>query len=91
MGKNPVLSWNLLSSVRGAKQTAYRCAVPANTTATPVLPAENLDDVAEGGKPLSEAQGVSVVSENAGTIVLLLENGSYDFTISPASARTGAD
>ena len=62
--------------------TAYRCTVPANTTATLVLPAESLTSVTESGKPLSEAEGVSIVSEKNGTIELLLDSGSYDFMLS---------
>ena len=60
--------------------TGYRCTVPANTTATLYLPAESLDSVNENGKPLSDAEGISVVSEKDGTVELLLVGGSYDFT-----------
>ena len=61
--------------------TAYRCAVPANTTATLYLPASGAQAVTEGGRPLAEAEGITVVSADGGTVELLLTGGSYDFLI----------
>ena len=60
--------------------TGYQCTVPANTTATLYLPAERIASVTESGKPLSDAKGISVVSEKDGTVELLLDSGSYAFT-----------
>ena len=62
--------------------TAYRCTVPANTTATLYLPASSAEDVTESGKPLTEAEGTTVVSNGGGTVRLLLNSGVYDFLIS---------
>ena len=61
--------------------TAYRCAVPANTTATLYLSASNVQAVTEGGRPLAEAEGITVVSFADGTVELLLSSGTYDFLI----------
>ena len=61
--------------------TAYRCAVPANTTATLYLPAASAATVTEGGRPLEEAEGVTVVSAAGGTVELLLSSGAYDFLL----------
>jgi alpha-L-rhamnosidase len=71
-------AWNAENNV----MTAYRCAVPANTTATLYLPAQSADDVTESGKPLTEAEGITVVSSGGGTVELLLNSGAYDFLIS---------
>ena len=62
--------------------TAYRCTVPANTTATLYLPAANTGAVTESGNPLTEAEGITVVSSTGGTVELLLNSGVYDFLIS---------
>lgn len=58
--------------------------IPANTTATVYLPAQNADSVLEGGKPLAQANGVKFVTMEQGRAVLEAGSGSYRFT-SPAA------
>ena len=76
--------YGLIRSVWEAENdemTSYRCTVPANTTATLYLPAQSLSSVSENGKSLSDAKGVSIVSEKDGSVELLLDSGSYVFTL----------
>lgn len=60
----------------------YHAVVPANTTATLYLPAENAEStVTESGKPVSESEGVTFVSYKDGAMVYELESGTYDFAV----------
>ncbi len=60
----------------------YHAVVPANTTATLYLPAESAESaVTEGGKPVSESEGVTFVSYKDGAMIYELESGSYDFAV----------
>ena len=61
--------------------TSYRCTVPANSTATLYLPAESATAVTEGGKPLFESAGITVLRTENGNVMLTLESGSYEFSI----------
>ena len=61
--------------------TKYTCTVPANTTATLYLPAGQLDNITESGKPLSEAYGVTVTSFENGVAVIELCSGAFEFSI----------
>ena len=61
--------------------TAYRCAVPANSTATLYLPAESADRVLESGRPLQASEGLRVVSSGGGVVTVELESGVYEFTL----------
>ncbi len=61
--------------------TAYRCTVPANATATLYLSAADAEAVTESGRPLTEAEGITVLSFAGGTVELLLTGGAYSFLI----------
>ena len=65
----------------GSVISEYKCTVPANTTATLYLPASGVSAVSESGLPLSEAEGVTAVTEENGVIVMTLASGEYDFKI----------
>ncbi|MGD0898937.1 MAG: glycoside hydrolase family 78 protein [Thermoguttaceae bacterium] len=54
-------------------------AVPANTTATVLVPADTAADVTEGGKPLDQADGVKLVRMEGGRAVLAVGSGTYEF------------
>lgn len=54
--------------------------VPANTTATLWLPTTDADSVREGGKPLSEIDGVEVLATDSQVVRLKLGSGEYRFT-----------
>ncbi len=65
----------------GGVITEYKCTVPANTTATLYLPAAGVNAVSESGRPLSDSEGLTVVSAENGVLVLRLTCGEYDFQI----------
>jgi alpha-L-rhamnosidase len=53
--------------------------VPANTTATVVLPAKALTDLTEGKHALDQAQGVKFLRLDKGNAYLAVESGKYAF------------
>ena len=63
------------------KITNYSCTVPTNTTATLYLSAEQIENITEGGKPLSEADGVTVTSFENCVAVIEISSGAFEFSI----------
>jgi alpha-L-rhamnosidase len=61
--------------------------IPANTTATVYLPWRFAAQVRESGRPLAEAEGVSVERTEPTQIVLRVGSGTYHF-LSPAALGT---
>jgi alpha-L-rhamnosidase len=55
--------------------------IPANTTATIYLPGST-DNVQESGRPVGEADGIGVVGEENGCVILNAGSGAYKFIIS---------
>ncbi len=53
--------------------------IPANTTATVLVPAKNADAITESGKPLTKAPGVKFLRMEGDRAVLEVEAGSYQF------------
>jgi alpha-L-rhamnosidase len=53
--------------------------IPANTTATVIVPAKDPANVTEGGKPAAEAAGVKFLRTEAGAAVFEVESGRYRF------------
>lgn len=53
--------------------------IPANTTATVVLPAASAETVTEGGKPANKAEGVRLVGMKDGAAVCEIGSGTYQF------------
>lgn len=75
-------------SIRGTIQTdwevkdsTFHCCVtiPPNTTATLYLRAVAKESVYESGKMLQETNGILSMSYQAGTMVIKLDSGRYDF------------
>ena len=56
--------------------------VPANTTATALLPGAVLADIREGGRPLAEVTGVASAAQRGEAVELDLGSGDYLFTYS---------
>jgi alpha-L-rhamnosidase len=54
-------------------------SIPANTSATVVLPAVNASSVTESGKPAKQADGVRFLRLEDGQAWLELESGQYRF------------
>ncbi len=61
--------------------TKYKCTIPGNVTATLYLHADSSDDITEGGKPLSAAEGITLASFENGIAVIELTSGVYEFEI----------
>ena len=56
-------------------------AVPPNTTATIHVPAAGHEQVEEGGRPASEAPGVTYLRMENGAAVFTVGSGSYRFEV----------
>ena len=54
--------------------------VPANTTATVVVPADNPEMVEESGKPAAQAEGVTQLRTEPGLVFYQVGSGVYKFT-----------
>ena len=54
--------------------------IPANTSATVVVPAKDPAAVTEGGKPAAEAEGVKFLSSEEEAAVFEVGSGTYAFT-----------
>jgi alpha-L-rhamnosidase len=54
-------------------------AIPANTTATVVIPASQAANVTESGKSIAAAPGVKMVRRDADDLVVEIGSGSYHF------------
>ncbi len=61
--------------------------IPANTTATVILPTRARAAVTEGGEPLAGAKGVEAVAEVDGKVVVKVGSGSYRFAMPSASGE----
>ena len=71
------------------RRTKYKfelaVAIPANTTATIYLPAENvntissMDLITEGGKPIAKVKGIIYLRSEGDCAVLAVESGDYKF------------
>jgi alpha-L-rhamnosidase len=53
--------------------------IPANTTATVYLPANNANQITESGHVLTKVKGVKFLRQENGHVVLAVESGSYKF------------
>lgn len=84
------LTWAKVSydSIRGPIVSNWKKAdgvfeldvqIPANTTATLVLPTSDADSVRESGKPLADASGIEIAGKDAETMTLKLGSGIYRF------------
>ncbi|HVN57388.1 MAG TPA: glycoside hydrolase family 78 protein [Bacteroidales bacterium] len=65
----------------GDGKTEYSVRIPANTDATIVLPAGDLAEVTEGGKPVGTGTGFSNISVNDGRVNLKAGSGEYHFIV----------
>ncbi|MFZ1935212.1 MAG: family 78 glycoside hydrolase catalytic domain [Thermoguttaceae bacterium] len=86
------LTWVKASygSIHGRIATQWKTAngklavivtIPANTTATVVLPTPNPAAVTESGKPIEQAEGVKVLGSSSGETRLEIGAGEYYFVV----------
>jgi len=64
---------------REGSSFVYRITVPVNTTATVYIPAAGPDQVTEGGKSVAAAEGVRLLRQEDGVMVLEVGSGDYEF------------
>lgn len=64
---------------RGGGRFTWDVEIPANTSATVVLPASDPQQCREGGRALSEAAGVAIAGAGPDGVVLHVGSGSYSF------------
>ena len=67
------------SWIKEGETLSLDASVPANTTATVILPASGPEAITENGRPLDQSGGVKVESSAAGRIVLKIGSGHYTF------------
>ena len=90
------VSWCRASydSIRGQIVCNWRCkggkfemetTIPANTTATVIVPASAPDLVSESGRPAAHAEGVTLLRAGSGVVAFHVGSGSYRFS-SPMSS-----
>jgi alpha-L-rhamnosidase len=65
---------------RTGTRLSVTLSVPANAAAHVAMPAAAASQVREGGVPVTSSQGVEMVSESNGTVVLAVGSGAYRFT-----------
>jgi len=53
--------------------------IPANTTATVYIPADDQDSILEGGRPVTEVKEIKIAGREDGFMVVKLGSGSYRF------------
>lgn len=63
------------------KGVRYQFSIPANTKATPYLLAQKLSKVREGELKVKKSQGIGVIKDGDGWVVLKLEPGEYVFFV----------
>jgi alpha-L-rhamnosidase len=65
----------------------WQIEIPANTTATVYVPATSAEQVAEGGKSLAKARGVTFLRMEGNAVVLAVESGAYRFVSTDRKAK----
>jgi alpha-L-rhamnosidase len=61
---------------------ALYVTIPANTTATIILPGPQVEEVYEGDQPLIEAEGIKTIQTDHQNTMIEIGSGSYDFSLS---------
>jgi len=72
---------------RSGTTATFDIEVPPNTSATVFIPAEDVEDVREGGKVADEVDGATFLRMDGGRAVLVVESGVYQFTSSSVPAK----
>jgi alpha-L-rhamnosidase len=65
-----------------ANSMRYKFRVPANTTATLYLPANNLDEIKEGDQSIKNAPGIAFKRSENHKLVFEIKSGHYEFIVS---------
>jgi alpha-L-rhamnosidase len=62
-------------------KTIYSFTVPANTSATLILPITDGQTVTESGSSIEDAVGVSVTKKASDSFTLEIQSGEYEFCV----------
>lgn len=65
----------------------WKITIPANTRANILLPAENVNDITESGKPVKEVEGLKYVRVEENRVNLEIGSGEYTFTCKYGEAQ----
>jgi alpha-L-rhamnosidase len=65
---------------RTENQFQLKVHIPANTTATVLVPAQAEAGITEGGRPVAEAAGVKFLRQENGRAVFRVASGAYEFS-----------
>ncbi len=57
----------------------WNITIPANTTATIYVPAQNIEGLTEAGSPLSETEGLKIIKWENNNAIVQVPSGSYQF------------
>ena len=77
-----VSDWKITTArgdARPTKKFTLRVKIPANTTATIILPAKSADGILESGKPAQQSVGVKFLRMENGCVIYAVESGEYEF------------
>jgi alpha-L-rhamnosidase len=87
-------------SIRGRIESAWKLeggklllcvTIPANTTATIVIPTAKPAEVTESGQPLDKATGVKLLRAEDGQTVVTVESGEYQFAAPYTPAKAASE
>ena len=73
---------------RDEKDLTLEVEVPANTTATVLIPASAVKDITENGKRLADIPDIRVTGMENGHVVLEIGSGKYRFVVAGGGAKT---
>ncbi len=57
----------------------WMITIPANTTAQVHIPANGINEITEGGKPVTQNPDIKLVKDEEGVVVLEIPSGKYQF------------
>jgi alpha-L-rhamnosidase len=73
---------------RDGDRVTLKVLIPANTTATVCVPASNISNVTESGKPAQNADGVKFLKQQNDQCIFEVGSGTYKF-VSPMPGQKG--
>jgi alpha-L-rhamnosidase len=68
--------------IASPKELQFTIVIPPGAVAVVELPAQNGDVLTEGGKPLSETEGIETLESDPASFKMQVGSGRYQFTIS---------
>ncbi len=72
---------DVVSGWTGGEKMTFDVTIPANTTATVILPGARLEKCTESGKPLLKVKGILKSEQDGENVKLELGSGEYQFTV----------